>query len=318
MRLGERHPALLVVIVGAVMWGVTCAVTAITDDTILVPTVILGGSFLVPAAVVTAALVRVDRQRDGAALDATTIVLGFFAGGAVGVVLAGLLETYLLPSQDGTFLVLGIIEEATKAVIVMLVAWRVATRRPLDGMVLGAVVGAGFAAFESSGYAFDAYLQHGAKHPFLDLLQTELSRALSAPFGHVIWTAILGGALFAACRGRSFRVTVGMLGTFAGVVLLHTAWDASYGWSIILTKAATGHGFDLSWPSTSAWVGQPSRGQLVAFDAIYYGFIAAIGGIGLYWFLRRWRQYSRSTDATNPLPQGRADAEGLEPPTSSL
>jgi RsiW-degrading membrane proteinase PrsW (M82 family) len=301
MRLGERPPALLVVIVGAVVWVVACAVTALTDDTILVPTVILGGSFLVPAGVVTAALVRADRNGERG-LDSTNILIGFLAGGAIGLVLAGLLETYLLPSQDGTFLVVGLIEEASKGIVVMLVAWRVATRRPLDGMVLGAVVGAGFAAFESSGYAFDAYTKYGATHPFLDVLQTELSRAFTSPFGHIVWTGILGGALFASCQGRAFRVSGNVAWTFAGVVLLHAAWDASYGWSINLTKAATGHGFDFSWPSSSAWVGEPSRGQLVVFDAIYYGCIVIIGGIGLYWFLRRWRRYSTLPVATPATP----------------
>jgi RsiW-degrading membrane proteinase PrsW (M82 family) len=291
MKLGERHPGVLAFVVGAVVWAITCAVTAITDDTILVPTVILGGSFLVPAAVVTAAVVRADRRSERG-LDCATILVGFLAGGGIGLVLAALLESYLLPSQDATFLIVGLIEETSKGIIVMLVAWRVIDRAPLDGMRLGAVVGAGFAAFESSGYAFDAYTKYGATHPFLDLLQTELSRALTSPFGHIIWTGILGGALFAACKGRAFRVNANLLWTFAGVVLLHTAWDAAYGWSIILTKAATGEGFDLSWPSSSEWIGEASRGQLVIFDVIYYFFLAIIGGIGLYWFVRRWRRYS--------------------------
>ena len=74
------------------------------------------------------------------------------------------------------------------------VAWSLTSRRPRGGTALGATVGAGFAAFESTGYAFNALLQHQDDHPILNILQTQVSRALLAPFGHITWTALFAGA----------------------------------------------------------------------------------------------------------------------------
>lgn len=74
-----RHPALLTFFVGAIVWAVACVVTALTDDTILLPTVILVGSFVVPVTVVVAAFVRAERQGETELANAT-ILLGFLAG----------------------------------------------------------------------------------------------------------------------------------------------------------------------------------------------------------------------------------------------
>jgi len=74
----------------------------------------------------------------------------------------------------------------------------VKVRVPRDGMVLGATVGAGYSAFESAGYALGALIQYTDDRPVLNVLQTEAQRAVLAPFGHITWTAILGGAIFAS------------------------------------------------------------------------------------------------------------------------
>ena len=49
-----------------------------------------------------------------------------------------------------------------------------------------------------------------------------------APFGHITWTALIGGALFASSRGGRFHVTRGLVLTILGVVALHALWDQSY------------------------------------------------------------------------------------------
>ena len=129
---------------------------------------------------------------------------------------AAFVETYLLPTATGTFIMVGLIEELTKALIVVVVASRLVTRRPCDGMVFGATVGAGFAAFESAGYAFATLIEHQEDHPILNILSTEAFRGVLSPFGHITWTAIFGGALFAAAAadGR-LRVTWPLVGTTA-------------------------------------------------------------------------------------------------------
>ena len=118
---------------GLVTWLIAAVVTEITDDTVLVPTVIIVGSFMVP---VTMAAFALSRRRDGY-LTTEEVVLGFLLAGTLGVVATALLETYLLPSANGTFIAVGWIEELGKGAVLLLVAHQVHHREPRDGMVLG-------------------------------------------------------------------------------------------------------------------------------------------------------------------------------------
>ena len=196
---------------GLVVWLLAVAITAVTRDTILVPTIVLVGSFLVPVTLVAFALSRRHEHR----LTAEVLVLGFFAGGTLGVLLSALAETYLLPAAHGTFASVGAIEELTKGLVVVAVAGMVQTRRPRDGMILGATVGAGFASFESAGYALSAAIGHAYDHAILRIVELELYRAALAPFAHITWTALLGGALFAGARETgSLRLSRGVIATF--------------------------------------------------------------------------------------------------------
>jgi hypothetical protein len=71
--------------------------------------------------------------------------------------------------------------------------------------VLGAAVGFGFAALESSGYALNALIVREGRTVVFSLgglVTTELLRGILAPVGHGLWTALLGGVLFAASRER--------------------------------------------------------------------------------------------------------------------
>ncbi|PZR94921.1 MAG: hypothetical protein DLM67_11910 [Candidatus Nephthysia bennettiae] len=70
---------------------------------------------------------------------------------------------------------------------------------------LGAAVGFGFAALESSGYAMVSLVVVQGQQLVLSLgsvVTTALVRGVLAPFGHGIWSAIVGGAIFAAARRR--------------------------------------------------------------------------------------------------------------------
>lgn len=287
MILGRRL-WLWLLATGALVWVVAAAITAITRDSILAPTVILVGSFLVPVAMVAFALSRAD----GRGLEAEAVLLGFVVAGTLGVVLSALTETYLLPSAIGTFVGIGLIEELTKGAVLVAVAQLVRTRDPRHGMILGATVGAGFASFESAGYALSAVIGHSADHPVRRILQTEAFRAVLAPFGHITWAALLGGALFAcAAADSAFRLRPEVIWTLVGVVALHGAWDASYGGAIMAAKGLTGEGWDLAWPNTQAWIGQPTGNVLIVFQAVYDGLLAICGGVGAAWLVRRWRRY---------------------------
>ena len=267
---------------GVLVWAVATAITVVTEDTILVPTVILLGSFLVPICTVAFALGRAEAND----LTPGVLLFAFVVGGTLAIPLTALTETLLLPSRAGTFVAVGAIEELGKGLVLLGLAGMVRTRGARPGMILGATVGAGFASFESAGYALTAVIGFSDDHPVIRIIGTELSRAALAPFGHITWTALLGGALLAGSRLLDWRT----LWTFLGVVALHGAWDASNGVAIILTRGLEGDGWSFGWPNTEAWVGAPSGSTLVVFNATYALLQVIISAVGVAWLVRRWRR----------------------------
>jgi protease PrsW len=284
---------LWVLLIGAALWLVTAIVTGITDVTHLIPNVILLGSFLVPVSMVLFALSRASEGH----LTAEGVLLGFLGGGTLGTVFAALTEVYFLPAAAGTFVAVGFLEETAKALIVVAVGWRIAERRPRDGMVLGATVGAGFASFESAGYALQTFIDHRGDHPVANILGTEAQRGLLSPFGHLTWTALVGGAIFAAWRGGVFRPVAPVIWTFLGVVALHAAWDSSYGWAVVIAEGVAGPGWQSGWPSTEDWIGTPTGSELVAFNVASSALIGLNAAVGTAWVVLAWRRYGRARAA---------------------
>jgi hypothetical protein len=84
----------LLLLVGAPIWIGAAVITGVTEDTILLPTVVLLGSFLVPVTMVVFALSRPRANH----LTLEVVLLGFLGGGTVGLCFAALTEVYLLPT----------------------------------------------------------------------------------------------------------------------------------------------------------------------------------------------------------------------------
>ena len=210
---------------GLVLWGATIVVARITHNIILLPTIVLLGSFLVP---ITAVVWYLDHD-PSPALSPRRIVTAFLIGGVVGVLGASLLEYWLVRAGlIGAFEV-GLIEEFVKGVFIVVVALGIHRFHIRDGMVLGATVGFGFAALESSGYALVSLFVVQGNQLFLSLnsvIFTELVRGVLAPFGHGLWSGLLGGAIFAAARRVHLRLTWIILGTYLLVSALHGAFDS--------------------------------------------------------------------------------------------
>lgn len=137
----------------------------------------------------------------------------------------------------------GIVEEIGKLLAVMLIARQAKHKYILNGMLFGAAVGAGFAAFESAGYAFDALRDNQfveVEGDSVNVLLTDvgvsamlgsiLLRAFLTPFGHVAWTAIAAGALWRVKGARVPSPTMffdaAFLRTFCIPVALHMIWNA--------------------------------------------------------------------------------------------
>ncbi|MGA8763817.1 MAG: PrsW family intramembrane metalloprotease [Candidatus Sulfotelmatobacter sp.] len=174
-------------------------------------------------------------------------VLSLFASGAI----VGFIFTHFLSSVLSSSLswmgasVAGIIEEIAKLLAVCVIVGRRRHRFILNGILFGAAVGAGFAVFESMGYAFvnfrDSFLiaavaqiRHAISNspgatvpgimnyllnimndpkgfiPDKDALNNMISliqlRAWLSPFGHVAWTAIAAGGLWRVKGNRDLEM----------------------------------------------------------------------------------------------------------------
>jgi RsiW-degrading membrane proteinase PrsW (M82 family) len=149
MITGRRHTWAQMFGVGLALWLLTVVVTFLTANPTLVPTLVLLGSFLVPASFVAWAFER----RLSAEVTATLVLKTFVVGGVLGVLAASLLESYLLRPSAGLFASVGLIEEAVKLLALAALTRGLRVKAPRDGMLLGACVGFGFSVFESAGYA---------------------------------------------------------------------------------------------------------------------------------------------------------------------
>lgn len=276
-------------VIGALLWVASVLVTGLTGDFNLVPTVVLLGSFLVP---VTAVIWYLDHY-ESPTLSGRIVLNGFIVGGVLGLLGAALLESWLLGRGPLVFLGVGLIEEAAKLLALVVVAWRVPRVSTRDGVVLGAAVGFGFAALESSGYALTAlFSASGGRLSLAALVETELLRGVLAPLGHGLWTAIVGGVLFSTTRGARFRITKALLAAYVGVAFLHALWDSMRGIALLLTILVTASPLRvISTPQGT--VIAPTPAQVQVYTVIDLAGYAIISVAGLIWLAIVWRRSSR-------------------------
>jgi len=218
-----------VFLIGLVMWAAAFVVARLTRNVILLPTIVLLGSFLVP---VTAVIWYLDHD-PSPALSPRRILVAFIIAGTFGVLGASLLEYWLRSAGILGSLEVGLIEEAVKGVFIVVVALGIRQFHLRDGIVLGATVGFGFAALESSGYALASLFVVQGGHLYLSLTSvvvTELIRGVLSPFGHGMWSAILGAAIFAAAaRHGRVRLSAIVIIAYLAVSVLHGAFDSING-----------------------------------------------------------------------------------------
>lgn len=165
-------------------------------------------------------------------------VLVFFVGGCASL-LSTLILFEIVPDGVQSFfgaIMIGIIEEVGKMLIV---AFFINKMRDcvyiLNGMLIGSAVGAGFAAFESAGYAFRIFF-YTADY---DLMVSNINmRALLSPGGHVAWAAVTGAAIMIAMEGKRFKWEVlkspKFLKLFVIPIILHSIWDMPIGTKPVL------------------------------------------------------------------------------------
>lgn len=120
-----------------------------------------------------------------------------------------------------------IVEELWKGVgvfIVFLIARR-SFNGPVDGVVYGALVGAGFAFTENIQYFAISLIEGGSGQ----LTVTFILRAIMSPFAHAMFTSLTGLAIGLAARRHASAgaaLGAGLLGLL-GAIVLHALWNGS-------------------------------------------------------------------------------------------
>lgn len=219
----RRHAWIGVLVVGVALFVAVERTMVATGNPNFVPSSILLGAAIVPAAFLT----FVYGRRLPYDVPAPLVATAAFLGGVIGTVVAGTLE-YDAQRDLGVLpmVAVGLIEETSKllipiAVLIFFRRYRTAS----DGLLVGVAAGAGFAALETMGYAFVTLLQ--SKGSLIATVDVLLLRGIMSPAGHMAWTGIAATALFAAAQsGWRGRAIGRFVAAFVLAVALHTLWDS--------------------------------------------------------------------------------------------
>ena len=192
----RRLSWLWVLLAGVLAYLLLLRTLVVTQNPNFFPSLILLGSIVMPATVLTSATAG---GRRGIQVGSGTVAFTAIVGGILGTVAAGTLEYDTLRALDAVpMIMVGLIEEGSKIVVpaaVLLINRRIGWP---GAVVLGVSSGAGFATLETMGYGFAALLNGG----LVALDGTLLLRALLAPAGHIAWTGLSMGAI-GRIRGTS-------------------------------------------------------------------------------------------------------------------
>lgn len=216
-----RFGSPLVLVVGVLTYLVVLEVMVSTDNVNLFPTLLLVGAVTVPLSV----LMLAYASDPPAAGHGATVAFTAIAGGIIGTTTAGLLEYHTLKDLPWLgMLGVGVIEEAAKLIVPLLVLLVARGRTQGMGVVLGIASGAGFAVLETMGYGLTALIETRGDMALVD--GTLLLRGLLSPAGHAAWTGLTVWALWRVGRTPPVRHAVrDFVGCFVLAALLHTAWD---------------------------------------------------------------------------------------------
>ena len=301
---------------GTALWVACIVASATVWNFSLIPTELLLGSFLVP---VTAVVWCFDHRSDSE-LSAERIAVAFLGGGALVMLVLSILEAGLFAGSLGNSFRIALTEELMKLFALALASIGLRRFRSRDGIVLGATIGFGYAAFETSGYALNAFI---ADHSLADLIWTEMLRAFLAPVMHGLWTAILGGVLFrAASHTGRLRLTAGLCVAYLLVSTLHGLWDSMASVSAILTSTPQ-RVFDLaptdnpilrsSFPVLLSSLSGETFQKFLVFEAVQFLIAVFLSVVGIFVLLVISGVRRRPTHSMSPSSALRAKGFRSDP-----
>jgi RsiW-degrading membrane proteinase PrsW (M82 family) len=216
----RRNNWLKLFLIGLVTYAAGFVVMILTLNPNLYPSVIILGNFLIPVTYVSFFYER----RLFSNVSMLNVALSFFYGGFLGTFADALIEPFFIHRLDFyTAMIVGIIEELVKVLGVFVILKKSRHKLEIDGIILGAAAGMGFAALESSGYAFTTFLS--TRGSFSMLIYITIMRGIFSPLAHGTWTAILTGVILRERTGRNLKVNLYVLYAYILVIILHGAWD---------------------------------------------------------------------------------------------
>ena len=219
-RSKKRYKWWRLLIKGLILYMVGIEVLVLTQNPNLFPAIVLLGNFLIP--VIYVAFLYQKRTLSDVSMPMT--LAGFFYGGFLGVFAAAMLEPIFIHNLNlSTSIFVGIIEEFAKIVAVLVIFRNRNHDLQLDGLIIGAAAGMGFAALESSGYAFTTFLKSGGS--LSSTVYITLLRGILSPLGHGTWTAILATVLLRESAPRKFILNLRVIRAYVTVVVLHSLWN---------------------------------------------------------------------------------------------
>ncbi len=249
-----------VLLLGIAFYVASLIALILTGNPNLFPTVVMVGTFMIP---VTYVVFFYDR-RHWSGLNVPAVAQGFIYGGLLGVLAASILEPIFIRSLTAVSVFgIGLIEEFVKILGILVIARHHRHDSEMDGLILGAAAGMGFASLESNGYAFSSFLMSGGS--LSATVFVTLLRGILSPIGHGTWTAILASVLFRESRAGRYHINWKVIGVYLVVSILHGLWDGLPG----LITSYLGSGLDV-------FIAQ-----------------AFIGLIGLFILWRRYREARR-------------------------
>ncbi|MBZ9688210.1 PrsW family intramembrane metalloprotease [Clostridium estertheticum] len=216
----RRYKWWKLLIIGLIIYVLGLVVLVLTQNPNLFPSIVMLGNFLIPVTYVA----FLYEKRTLSNVNMAMTLAGFFYGGFLGTFAAAILEPIFIHKLNfSTTMLVGIIEEFAKILGVLVIFRSRKHDLELDGLIIGAAAGMGFAALESSGYAFTMFLKSGgslSSTVFITLL-----RGILSPLGHGTWTAILAGVLLRESAPRKFKLNLRVIEAYVVVVVLHGLWD---------------------------------------------------------------------------------------------
>lgn len=185
------------------------------------PGIIFIGAFIIPFTLLIF-FWEVNAPRNINIFDVVKI---FFIGGVSSLLVTMILSKLVVIGEIDYYgaLMVGVIEETGKLIVVAYYLRGSKRKYILNGLLVGAAVGAGFAVFETAGYVF----AYGFDIPMM--MRMIYTRGALAFGGHIVWAAMCGAALAMVKEDNRLKIkhitNLEFFKYYIIAVILHSAWD---------------------------------------------------------------------------------------------